>query len=258
MTDLIDRIDELIDEQLAAGEPKNGYDYGDPKYPRCPHCGRHWHGLPITARIAFMYAMRRYDPEYSHADDDSPILCEGSDFIGPPRPPVQRTPRREIAITIIPAFDAESWDRFRRQLEQIRAAWDRMFVQIRGSWLIPQDPIVFDEFYRPPKPCPTPVDVKVEFGPHNWIHEIRRIPPERQFPRPWPRFFSPAELAVRNHWHQFTAPSFPVPPRPGYDFSHYTNDTQPTWVLTADHNARPQTRPARTSTRQHRRGRTRR
>lgn len=41
-------IDALIDEQLAAGEPAGGYDYGDPDFPRCPHdgCGREFHGLP--------------------------------------------------------------------------------------------------------------------------------------------------------------------------------------------------------------------
>lgn len=32
-------IDAFIDEQLAAGEPDNGYDYDDPDYPECPHPG---------------------------------------------------------------------------------------------------------------------------------------------------------------------------------------------------------------------------
>jgi hypothetical protein len=44
MSDIVDRIDQLVDEQLAGGEPHTGYDFGDPKYPRCPHCSRHWHG----------------------------------------------------------------------------------------------------------------------------------------------------------------------------------------------------------------------
>lgn len=77
MSDVISRIDELIDEQLESGEPTNGYDYGDPDYPRCGHCGRHWHGLPITERIAAMYQWGAYDPGYRLADDDSPVLCEG-------------------------------------------------------------------------------------------------------------------------------------------------------------------------------------
>lgn len=82
-TDIIDRIDELVDDQLAGGEPRQGYDYGDPNFPQCWRCGRHWHGLKITERIALMYAIGRYDETYSAAEDDSPVVCPGSDFIGP-------------------------------------------------------------------------------------------------------------------------------------------------------------------------------
>lgn len=85
--DIIDRIDALVDEQLAEGEHASDYLTGDHKYPRCPHCGRHWHGLPITERIATMYDIGRIDPEYTLAEDDSPVVCEGSDFIGPQRAP---------------------------------------------------------------------------------------------------------------------------------------------------------------------------
>ena len=38
MSDIIDEIDALIDDQLEAGEPIGGYDFGDPDYPKCPHC----------------------------------------------------------------------------------------------------------------------------------------------------------------------------------------------------------------------------
>lgn len=83
MTDIIDRIDELVTEQMAGGEPHNGFDYGDPGYPRCPHCGRHWHGLPLTERVARMYSVGVFDDDYRTDTDDSPILCPGSEFIGP-------------------------------------------------------------------------------------------------------------------------------------------------------------------------------
>ncbi len=53
-------IDALIDDQLAEGEPLNGYDFGDPGFPRC-RCGRTWHGLATRA-------------------------CPGSDAEGPQRP----------------------------------------------------------------------------------------------------------------------------------------------------------------------------
>lgn len=83
MTDIIDRIDSLIDEQLAAGEPRNGYDYDDPDYPKCWHCSRDWHGLKITERMERMRMYGQYDEDYSYADDDSAVICPGSTFIGP-------------------------------------------------------------------------------------------------------------------------------------------------------------------------------
>lgn len=83
MSDIVDRIDALVDEQLAAGEARTGFDYGDPTFPRCSHCERHWHGLPITARIAAMYARGEFDEDYRVDDDDSRVLCHGSEFIGP-------------------------------------------------------------------------------------------------------------------------------------------------------------------------------
>ena len=81
--DIVDEIDRLVDEQMAGGEPRTGYDFGNPTYPRCGHCDRHWHGLPITERIAAMYHRGVYDETYSAADDTTRILCHGSDFIGP-------------------------------------------------------------------------------------------------------------------------------------------------------------------------------
>jgi len=41
---VIDDIDALVDEQIAAGEAPGGYDYNDPEFPRC-RCGCMWHGL---------------------------------------------------------------------------------------------------------------------------------------------------------------------------------------------------------------------
>lgn len=80
MSDIIGRIDELVDDQLQ--QERSGYDH-NLNQEKCWHCGRDWHGLPITERIAEMYARRTYDEAYSLADDDSLVLCAGSDFIGP-------------------------------------------------------------------------------------------------------------------------------------------------------------------------------
>lgn len=80
MSDIVDRIDELVDQQLSTGPVD---DYNADRYDRCPHCDRHWHGLAITERIAEMYRYGRFDEAYSADEDDSRVLCQGSDFIGP-------------------------------------------------------------------------------------------------------------------------------------------------------------------------------
>ena len=81
--DIVDRIAMLVDHQMAGGEPHQGHDFDDPTYPFCPHCDRHWHGLPLTERVAGMYALGRFDENYASAEDESRVLCEGSEFIGP-------------------------------------------------------------------------------------------------------------------------------------------------------------------------------
>lgn len=81
--DIIDAIDALVEEQMAGGEPIGGYDYNDPNYPQCPHCGDDWHGLKITRRMRDMRWDGAFDENYRYADDDSEVLCPGSDFIGP-------------------------------------------------------------------------------------------------------------------------------------------------------------------------------
>lgn len=86
---VLDDIDALVDEQMAGGEPIGGYDYNDPDYPKCPHCHRSWHGLAITQRIEGMAWRGVMDPDYRYAEDDSPVLCPGSDFIGPVATPEQ-------------------------------------------------------------------------------------------------------------------------------------------------------------------------
>ncbi|NKR30669.1 hypothetical protein GS538_11870 [Rhodococcus hoagii] len=96
--DIIDDIDALVDEQMAGYRDRSGYDH-NVNQDRCWHCGEDWHGLAITARMEEMRRRYRYrgmfafgerdyaesalDPDYRYADDDSEVLCPGSDFIGP-------------------------------------------------------------------------------------------------------------------------------------------------------------------------------
>lgn len=82
MTDIIDEIDALVDEQLSGFHDRSGYDY-NVNQQNCWHCGREWHGLQITTRMEGMRRVRWYDENYRFAEDDSQILCPGSHFIGP-------------------------------------------------------------------------------------------------------------------------------------------------------------------------------
>ncbi|ANA85459.1 hypothetical protein BOWSER_64 [Gordonia phage Bowser] len=95
--EVIDEIDTLIGEQLAAGEPMNGYDFDDPDFPTCWHCGRDWHGLAVTERMNQMRARGEFEEGYRYADDDSAIICPGSAFIGPVQTP-PRTARLGFSI----------------------------------------------------------------------------------------------------------------------------------------------------------------
>ena len=80
MSDIIDDIDALVDSQLRQ-EP-SGYDH-NVNQDTCWHCGRHWHGLPLTARVAGMYELGVYDETYDPSSDTTPVVCQGSTFIGP-------------------------------------------------------------------------------------------------------------------------------------------------------------------------------
>ncbi|MDV6277991.1 hypothetical protein R3Q06_31395 [Rhodococcus erythropolis] len=82
MSDIIDDIDALVDEQLSGYHDRSGYDY-NVNQDRCHHCEREWHGLKIIARIESMAAHVSYDEDYRYADDDSEVLCPGSSFIRP-------------------------------------------------------------------------------------------------------------------------------------------------------------------------------
>lgn len=264
-SDIIDRIDALVDEQLAAGEPEGGYESHaaaadpDPDYPRCPHCRRHWHGLRMTERIAYMYRRGQMDPDYDATTDDSRVVCEGSEFIGPRWIPEQfrqqvadeeaeRERRESCTVVVAPAvrrdlslqiiIDISGFNEaFRRAQERMQQFFAQIEQQAQQFTLMGMGPMweisgpgtfTMRSWFgdTPANECPQS-DIVVTFGPQNWIHEIRRIPPSLQFPRSLPgfRLVSPLQAVVRHHWREFTAVEDHTPRRPGYDFSQY--DTPP-------------------------------
>ncbi len=112
---VIDEIDALIDEQIRAGEPRNGYDFDDPDFPEC-RCGLNWHGLPT-------------------------LVCPGSDTEGPLRPTVVVE-----AFTAIAQADgqmaqqfAESWSRLAESLARSRLAAESLASNC--------DPLEFERFH---------------------------------------------------------------------------------------------------------------
>lgn len=87
MNDIIDEIDALVDAQLE--QEASGYDHNI-NQDRCPHCGDDWHGLAVTERVRRMRSAycgcercERELADYRSADDDTPLWCPGSNFIGP-------------------------------------------------------------------------------------------------------------------------------------------------------------------------------
>jgi hypothetical protein len=106
---VLDAIDQLVNDQLADGEPRTGYDYGDPQYPPCPHCDEKWHGLAITQHMTEMRWRGELDPGYDHATDTSPVVCPGSRFIGPMprRKPPTRLPLPPLYIVEVGVLDEQ-------------------------------------------------------------------------------------------------------------------------------------------------------
>jgi hypothetical protein len=128
--DILDDIDAV----LAEGEPRTGFDFGDPTFPRCPRgCGRHWHGMAVTVRIEQMAARGVMDLDYRYDEDDSAVLCPAPDFVGPHRPhwaaragaalPDPWAGRTPFTIE----FDANAW------LADVAASWRRAHDQLLAT-----------------------------------------------------------------------------------------------------------------------------
>lgn len=273
MTDIIDTIDDVLDTDVGnydAGEYEIAYLQGD--YERCPRCGRHWHGLPITERIAAMYARGQYDPDYELAEDTSQILCEGSDFIGPLRPPpatlINQVSRIQMRVHVLGIH--EFTEALRQMAEQarptIRLLDQRTETLLVSGYIGPQWQIrghhaelfQLDEWF-PPTPekwwrehcTPTP---DIEFGQQWWHHEVgahwrRAEHALTHFPRN-PVIRTPLEHAVASLWDLIAVEIIPTPERPGYDFTDIIAEleqptTGPSHAATNTNNRTTRTTPQR-------------
>lgn len=113
MSDIIDEIDALVDWQLE--QESSGYDHNI-NQEKC-RCGRDWHGLPITQRIDRMRALHQFDTEYVYAEDDSTIMCVGSDTPGPWR---ECLAYDRIWRPPDDPFDVSGWEALRATLSEAR------------------------------------------------------------------------------------------------------------------------------------------
>lgn len=151
-----DEIDDLVDLQLQ--QTRSGYDF-NVNQPTCWRCGEDFHELPIRQRMREIRQLwhstityyehdqdRPHVPDatlkalnnYRYDEDDSPILCPGSDVQGP-------TPASP-GLWTLPGdpFDAGSWmdatQRAADALQQFQYAYTAMFNGWRelmdaASWL---------------------------------------------------------------------------------------------------------------------------
>lgn len=88
---LLDEIDELVNDSLERGD-QSGTFRGE-RYDKCSLCGDDYHFFAITTNLVQMrngsygedeFGQGIVDPNYRHADDTSPIVCPGSNYLGPP------------------------------------------------------------------------------------------------------------------------------------------------------------------------------
>jgi hypothetical protein len=90
---VLDAIDELVDWQLEGGDRSDSF-HGERMRQNqpCPWCPEPWHYLPITERLVEMrsgsygrdeFGQGIVDPDYRYDQDESGVVCPGSEYHGP-------------------------------------------------------------------------------------------------------------------------------------------------------------------------------
>lgn len=242
---LLEDIDSLIDESLAIGPVD---DYQVNRYPRCPHCNRNWHGLPLTQRVATMYDWGHYEESYRVDSDDTPIVCPGSEFIGPlpPPSPDDSVLRYDVGHFVLgrasarTTFDTtqDEWSRLLGRTQDIMFGGLALQVQglsqiLSGFWM-DHSVIIgngysqvrmmtwpsIDSPYHPVGPVrhhcedEAPWAGEEVFGPHRWITDDS----QQGFGFSARLLLHGATGLVAKHWKDFL-PTLVLPPASGYDFT---------------------------------------
>lgn len=160
------------------------------------------------------------------------------------------------------SFDPSDWFEWPAPTMPV-VVWPRWAIVDRryGTWTVEWR----DEPQRLQQSANDVPDITVEFGPQHWTCEIlAKHRAAQQFPRH--SFYRTSfELAVHAHWQtgDFHAATWPVPPRPGYDWTDIRASleqptTGPGWdALSGADRRRPATTPATTQRTARRSGRRR-
>lgn len=197
--DIVAQIDKLVSEE------------------KCPHCGRDRHTRAITRDLLAMYERGRTDPSYFVKKDTSPILCDGSTFIGPLRP---APPAHQVFQGVLDA------------IEMLTGVVASVPPPIKFNLWLPGDPLWTDEASALAAPDHQPVcsDLVVEFGPHNWHLDFQYVPQNQQIPpllTPWFHATPKGQLTYKigDLWDEVTAVPAPTP-KP-YDWSQIQTNLTP-------------------------------
>lgn len=236
------------DEYALTMKDINDILYGDMEVPtvpavpphQCPHCKRDRHAEPLTRQVAQMYDNHEFRSDYSPETDDSPIVCVGADYCGPNRPAARtfNTNYGWVDLGCLEAGTVVQWKdpapdysySYSYSVGAKSPNWLKQMLSTTAEWMKelslewqPWQQYTFSEWFAtvPPKPlepCDAP-DISVTFGAQ-W--------------KPWERAASTIherEQAITGVPHIFAhRHDFPVPERPGYDFSQYAEDVKPYYL----------------------------
>lgn len=174
----------------------------EPSVSKC-RCGRDWHTAPLRQRVATMLAQHKFDPDYSTASDDSPIVCVGSDTLGPGRPPIISS----ISITVGLEKTQKAITAMCDSLTKLNAWPTFTLPQFVQPWVIYDEP-----FAAVSAPCDIPeLDIQPELWPiaeksDKWVAPVTRTRVNK------------ALRATRKEWRQPVV----TMPSPGLDVSALT------------------------------------